>query len=83
MGNKKKRAKGGLSKHKNQRKRGKTVTCSHYNRATGERCNNKVGATKSTLRPFCPLHKKQHNPRHKTRVIVDKNNRRLKKEKEK
>lgn len=80
MGNKRKRAKGGQAKHAGRRRRGKAVRCSHIDRSTGIPCGNMVGAVKSNIRPFCGKHKKQHDSRHKTRVIVRKNNSQIKKE---
>jgi len=56
-------------------KRGRMRRCSHVKRKTGERCKNRLKAPKSKLRVFCNKHKKQHYHKHKTRVIVDKNNR--------
>lgn len=78
MGTKKRRAKRGLKKHANYHKRGKSRRCAHIDRSTGVRCEKRVTAVKSNIRPFCDEHKSRHDPRHKTRVIVSKNNRKIK-----
>ena len=55
--------------------RGKYRRCSHVNRETGERCSERVRATKRRLRVFCKRHRWNHHPKHKTSIIVKKNNR--------
>ena len=55
--------------------KGKFRRCCHVNRETGERCSKRVRATKRRLRVFCKIHRFNHHPKHKTGIIVKKNNR--------